>query len=161
MTRDIYLIVYKSRLYASHWAIFVPNATGHHDDGMRAGPGKIINVDGDVNKGFDLLFKRNYDPSKCSRGKKLEFLASIDDNFVSDPPDSVTFIEDDPNALPGDELEAIAKFVPAPPKTLGVKASIQLASSHSVQYTNKKNSSRMKQASQFRFAIVNRGRRTM
>jgi hypothetical protein len=36
MTRDVYLIIYKSRLYASHWAVFVPNATGHHDDGTKA-----------------------------------------------------------------------------------------------------------------------------
>ena len=123
MTRDVYLIIYKSRLYASHWAIFVPNATGHHDDGMKAGPGKIINVEGDVNSGFELLFRRNFDPAECTRGKFLRFLGSIDESFVSDPTDSTVFIEDERENLPGDMLEQIAKSVLPPPKTLGVKAS--------------------------------------
>jgi hypothetical protein len=160
MSRDIYLIVYKSHLYASHWAVFVPNETGHHDDGMKAGPGKVINVEGDVNNGFDLLFKRNYDPSECTRGKKLEFLASIDDRFVSDPTDSVTVIEDDREALPGDKLEEIARSVSAPSKTLGVKAS----SWHAQTPCSPKQqlfSSRTNLEHQFFFAIVSHGRKTL
>ena len=114
----------QSPLFASHWALFVPNATGHRGDGINSGPGKVNHVEGSVNAGFQLIFKRNYNPLESARGTKLQFLASIDDSFVVNPLDLVTLIiQADPDALPGDQLEQIALSVPAPPKTLGVKAS--------------------------------------
>ena len=119
--------------------MFLPNATGHCGDGMKAGPGKVIHVEGSVNAGFQLIFKRNYNPLENAGGTKLLFLASIDDSFVVNPPDLVTFVEaDPPEALPGDQLEQIALSVPAPPKTLGVKASGLIFSWRSV-YTSRGN----------------------
>jgi len=102
--------------------LFVPNKAGHFANWMDAGPGKVIHVEGDVNGGFELAFKRNYDPLQSRKEKQVEFLASIDDALVVNPT-FPTFLSEDKDALSGDMLERIALSVEAPHKTLGVKAS--------------------------------------
>ena len=89
---------------------------------MNAGPGKVIHVEGDVNGGFELIFKRNYEPFLSHREKKVEFLASIDNALIVNPT-FPTFVSEDKHAVSGDMLEKIALSVEAPHKTLGVKAS--------------------------------------
>jgi hypothetical protein len=66
-TRNIFLIIYSSVDSPSHWAILVPNESGHHPDGLNAGPSKVIHVVEDVENGFKLLFKRNYEPRPSIR----------------------------------------------------------------------------------------------
>jgi hypothetical protein len=102
--------------------LFVPNQTGHFANWMNAGPGKVIHVEGDVNGGFELVFKRNYNPLRTRQEMEVEFLASINDALVVNPT-FPTFISEDKHALSGDMLERIALSVEAPHKTLGVKAS--------------------------------------
>jgi hypothetical protein len=121
--RDVFLIRYRSPHFPSHWVIFVPNRAGHHINGKNAGPGKVIHVEGDVNIGFNLLFKRNYDPLQSLKTMEVVFLASINNALVVDPTDSLTFYPEEGQALPGDKLEQIALSVLAPDKTLGVRAS--------------------------------------
>jgi len=157
--RDVFLIRYKSHLFPSHWAIFVPNRAGHHVKGTNAGPGKVIHVEGDVNVGFNLHFKRNYDPLESSKTMEVEFLASIDDTLVVNPTDP-TFCPEQDQALPGDKLEQIALSVQAPQKTLGVRASCLgthiCRSAHQLMVFH----SRMQKADQFT-TIANGGRRSM
>ena len=71
-----------------------------------------------MNVGFNLLFKRNYNPAESSKTMEMEFLASVKDTLVVNPTDS-TFHPEENQPLPGDKLEQIALSVAAPCKTSG------------------------------------------
>ena len=126
-TRDVFAIAYPVHLWAAHWEIFIPNAIGQFNDITTTGPGKIINVEGSVENGFTLFFKRDYIPVvESSKAIVARCLGSVDDALVRNP-DKPSLLLADPNpteeALANDILEQIAQTVPPPPKTLGIKAS--------------------------------------
>ena len=70
MSRPLYLVVYHSRLFAAHWALWIPTYANETVGDV----GKVIHVEGSPSEGFSHQFKRNYDISKTSRSKSTIFL---------------------------------------------------------------------------------------
>lgn len=123
MTRDIFLVVYHSPLFAAHWSLWVPSAK---DPAI----GKIIHVTGDAITGFDHEFKRNYSFADTLRKYSLIHLSSVEDKHVVDTPgDGSLSLDKDPV----DDIERKALTVPAPGKSLLSAASqVSLAISRSL-----------------------------
>ncbi|CAE7145615.1 unnamed protein product [Rhizoctonia solani] len=106
-TRDVQVISYKSPLFPSHWALFIPKVG-------KPELGTVIHVTGDAHKGFVHQFKRNYNHTTSSRASRLIPLGKVASSNIVDS-QSDTESEDQ---SPTDTLEEIALAVPAPEKSL-------------------------------------------
>lgn len=110
MSRPVYLIVYKSRLFPAHWSFWIPTP----DDETI---GKRIQATGDALTGFVVAFERNYDIAKTSRPHELVSLDRVDSAHVNDG-DAVKGGPESTDAQPIDKLEEVALSVPAPGPSL-------------------------------------------
>ncbi|KFY00869.1 hypothetical protein O988_03073 [Pseudogymnoascus sp. VKM F-3808] len=100
MSHPVYLIVYRSPIFAAHWALWVPVIT----DGAEGTVGKVLQVEGSASEGFAYEIMRNHDLGACSRRKSLVPLCSVDAAYVDDKEE--------------DTLERLALSVPPPTPSL-------------------------------------------
>jgi hypothetical protein len=108
MTREVYLIIYHSPLFPAHWALYVPSVNNPK-------VGKKIHVFGDVAKGFEHEFLRNYNPTGTQRRHSLVLLAEVEDQHVVDVPGDGSQSAD---KTATDGIEQMALSIPAPTKSL-------------------------------------------
>jgi hypothetical protein len=116
-TRDIFLVIYSSRLFPSHWGVFVPSSEG-------SDTGTLINVIGDPSVGFEHEFKRDYGKEDDGRVSKILLLGKVVFEHVK----SREEVGRGTNDIPDNILEDIALSIPPPSKSLrpsGSSVSIQ------------------------------------
>lgn len=113
MSRPIYLIVYHSRPFPAHWAIWIPHKNEPSPEGM----GKVIQVEGNPSEGFSHEFKRNYDSSQDSRLHSVILLGTIDGSNILDS-DTHANGKGTTDVTAIDEVEKVALSVPAPRPSL-------------------------------------------
>lgn len=120
MARTIYLIVYNSRLFPAHWAIWIPSQS---DPDI----GRIINAAGDVLTGFDITFERNYDITAETRPHQVISLGQVGDGDVIDVPgDGSHRVESESQGdlVAWDSIEEAGLSTPAPVKSLRPVSSV-------------------------------------
>lgn len=100
MSHPVYLIVYRSPIFAAHWALWVPVITERAEETV----GKVLQVEGSASEGFAYEIMRNHDLGACSRRKSLVPLCSVDAAYVDDKEE--------------DTLERLALSVPPPTPSL-------------------------------------------
>jgi len=107
-TRDIFLVIYSSRLFPSHWGILVPSS-----DGSNAGT--LINVIGDPSVGFEHEFKRDYGGEEDARRvSKTLLLGKVASEHVGDRKG----VGQNTDGIPNNTLEDVALSIPPPSKSL-------------------------------------------
>lgn len=106
--RTVHLIVYNSPLFRAHWGLLIP-ARGSSTKG------KLIHVTGNVLRGFEHEFKRNYDVSHTTRPHRVVVIGHVADHIIVDVPGNG---ESSTDTTPHDNLERIALGVPAPGPSL-------------------------------------------
>lgn len=106
MAREIYLLVYPSRMFAAHWALWIP---GVADPKV----GKVIQVNGNPSTGFELEIKRQHNLESTTRPKEATLIAQVKDEYVVDVPKNTP---DDQGPI--DAIEHHAFSVPAPGPSL-------------------------------------------
>ncbi|KAL2683282.1 hypothetical protein Neosp_007752 [[Neocosmospora] mangrovei] len=114
MARTIFLIVYNSRLFPAHWAIWIPSQSDPN-------VGKIVNAAGDVLTGFDITFERNYNISAESRPHQLISLGNVQDGHVVDVPGDGRYrveSQSQGDLVAYDLIEEAGLNTPAPVKSL-------------------------------------------
>ncbi|KAM5361433.1 hypothetical protein ACJZ2D_013123 [Fusarium nematophilum] len=112
MARTLYLVMYNSRLFPAHWALWVPS---------REIPdvGKRIHAEGDVATGFTVTFERNYDIGSTGRQHQILPLAEVDESHLADVPGArSTESKLMGNIKAHDTVEEVALRVPAPGPSL-------------------------------------------
>ncbi|KAH6707685.1 hypothetical protein BKA61DRAFT_132500 [Leptodontidium sp. MPI-SDFR-AT-0119] len=111
--RLVYLIVYRSRMYPAHWAMWIPrNDADTQAIGM---VGKYINVQGDSREGFVHEITRSHDMAQSNRNKEVILLGWTDEvNVVDNSGETETYF--DTEAI--DRLEEIALQILAPGPSL-------------------------------------------
>jgi len=107
-TRDIFLVIYSSRLFPSHWGILVPSSKGSNTAGT------LINVVGDPSVGFEHEFKRDYGGEDARRVSKTLLLGKVASEHVKNRKDVGQNTDDVPN----NTLEDVALSIPPPSKSL-------------------------------------------
>ncbi|TDL30184.1 hypothetical protein BD410DRAFT_893314 [Rickenella mellea] len=109
MTRDVFLIVYRSPVFPAHWALWIPSVDNTN-------VGKIINVIGDASSGFEHEFVRNHDLEEEShRRNDLVLLAKVNEEHIVDSLEDGSNVND---ATAVDDIERKALEIPAPVKSL-------------------------------------------
>ena len=111
MSRPIYLVVYHSRLFAAHWALWVPT----YENETVGDVGKVIHVEGNPREGFSHEFKRSYDMSRTLRSRSIILLSWVDGSNIVDTPGDGSFTTDTTAA---DVIEEWALHTAAPGPTL-------------------------------------------
>ena len=106
-TRGIFLVIFSSRLFPSHWAIFVPSSEG-------SDTGTLINVVGDPSVGFEHEFKRDYGEEDERRVSKTLLLGSVACKHIKGREEVGQKTDD----IPNNKLEDIALSIPPPSKSL-------------------------------------------
>ena len=106
-TKDIFLVIYSSRLFPSHWGVFVPSSEG-------SDAGILINVIGDPSVGFEHEFKRDYGAEDTRRVSKTLLLGKVASEHVMDRKEAEQRTEN----VPKNTLEDIALSIPPPSKSL-------------------------------------------
>lgn len=107
-TKDIFLVIYSSRLFPSHWGVFVPSSEG-------SDAGVLINVIGDPSVGYEHEFKRDYGvEDTCRRVSKTLLLGKVASEHVK----SWKEVEQWTDNVPNNTLEDIALSIPPPSKSL-------------------------------------------
>lgn len=117
-TKDIFLVIYSSRLFPSHWGVFVPSSEGSE-------AGTLINVIGDPSVGFEHEFKRDHGREDDGRVSKTLLLGKVAYEHVKTRQEVGRSTNDTPNNV----LEDIALSIPPPCKSLrssGSSVSIQM-----------------------------------
>lgn len=109
MVREIFLMITHSPLFPAHWGLWIPSPSSQH-------LGKVIHVTGSAFAGFELQFKRNFDPESLGQAYSHVFLAKVDDEVIIDTAvgDGTFFID----TTPVDNIERKAVAIPAPAKSL-------------------------------------------
>ena len=116
-TRDIFLVIYSSRLFPSHWGVFVPSSEGSYT-------GTLINVTDDPSVGFEHEFKRDHGKEDDGRVSKTLLLGRVASKYVKNREE----VGLSANVIPVNDLEDIALSIPPPSKSLrpsGSTVSIQ------------------------------------
>lgn len=108
MPRAIYLIVYNSRLFPAHWALWIPSLS-------EPDIGKRIHAEGDALTGFQIYFERNYDISTTARAHQAIPLAQVLDHYVVDVTGDGTCSRDQ---TAHDRIEQVALGIPPPGASL-------------------------------------------
>ncbi|OAL55170.1 hypothetical protein IQ07DRAFT_582700 [Pyrenochaeta sp. DS3sAY3a] len=108
MPRTISLVVYNSRLFPAHWALWIPSLSDPNC-------GKRIHAEGDALTGFVVYFERNYNISTTTRTHQVIPLAQVLDHYVIDVPGDGTCSRDQ---TPHDYIEQFALLIPAPGASL-------------------------------------------
>ena len=106
-TKDIFLVIYASRLFPSHWGVFVPSLVG-------SDTGTLINVIGDPSIGFEHEFKRDYGGEDTRRVSKTLLLGEVASEHSKGRNEAGQNIDNVPN----NTLEDIALSIPPPSKSL-------------------------------------------
>ena len=106
-TKDIFLVIYSSRLFPSHWGVLVPSSNG-------SDVGTLINVIGDPSAGFEHEFKRNYGEEDSRRVSETLLLGKVASEHVKSRKEVGQNIDNVPN----NTLEDIALLIPSPSKSL-------------------------------------------
>ncbi|KAH7134329.1 kinase-like domain-containing protein [Dactylonectria macrodidyma] len=125
MSRAVYVIVYTSRLFPAHWALWIPS---QGDSAI----GKRVHATGDARAGFEVEFDRNYDIEHTGRQHQLVPLAQVHEIFINDVSCTVGPLSSE--CQPCDKIEEIALLVSAPSPSL--VASSSNASSTSSSHDN-------------------------
>ncbi|KAN0116709.1 hypothetical protein V8E51_002686 [Hyaloscypha variabilis] len=129
--RPVYLVVYKSRVFAAHWTMWIPDYDANTQ--ATANMGKYINVRGDPRNGFVHEFVRNHNMDQCTSPKEIIFLGWTDAANVA-VRSSGTNCYADTEAT--DRLEEGALYVPAPGPSLRSACSSSSGSRNRVQLQN-------------------------
>ena len=106
-TRDIFLVIYSSRLFPSHWGILVPSSEGSNT-------GTMINVIGDPSTGFEHEFKRDCGGGDARRVSETLLLGTVASEHVKGRKDVGQNTDD----IPNNRLEDVALSIPPPSKSL-------------------------------------------
>jgi len=106
-TKEIFLVIYSSRLFPSHWGVLVPSSRGPD-------AGTLINVIGDPSVGFQHEFKRDYGGEDDRRVSKTLLLGNVASEHVENRKDVGQNTDDVPN----NKLEDVALSIPPPSKSL-------------------------------------------
>lgn len=106
-TKDIFLVIYSSRLFPSHWAVFVPSSPG-------SATGTLINAIGDPSVGFEHEFKRDYGKEDTRRVAKTLLLGKVGSEHVEGRREVGQSVDNVPN----NTLEDLALTIPPPSKSL-------------------------------------------
>ena len=106
-TKDIFLVIYSSRLFPSHWGVLVPSSEGSN-------AGTLINVIGDPSAGFEHEFKRDYGEEDTRRVSKILLLGKIASEHVKNRKE----VGQNTDNVPNNSLEDIALSIPPPSKSL-------------------------------------------
>ena len=106
-TKDIFLVIYSSRLFPSHWGVLVPSSKG-------SDAGTLINVIGDPSVGFEHEFKRDYGGEDSRRVSKTLRLGKVASEHVRNRKDMGRNVDN----IPNNTLEDIALSIPPPSKSL-------------------------------------------
>lgn len=106
-TKDIFLVIYSSRLFPSHWGILVPSSNG-------SDVGTLINVIGDPSAGFEHELNRNYGGEDAGRVSKTLFLGKV----ALEHTDNRKDVGQNTDNVPNNTLEDIAISIPPPSKSL-------------------------------------------
>ena len=64
------LIVYRSPLFAAHWALFLPSSTNRK-------VGKRIHADGSPATGFEVILEPEYDLRECTQNYQIIELGEV------------------------------------------------------------------------------------
>ena len=105
--KDIFLVIYSSRLFPSHWGIFVPSSEG-------SDAGTLINVIGDPAIGFEHEFKRDCGREDTRRVSKTLLLGKVTSEYAKGRKE----VGQNTDNVPNNPLEDIAFSVPPPSKSL-------------------------------------------
>ena len=147
-TRDIFLVIYSSRLFPSHWGVFVPSSEG-------SDTGTLINVIGDPSVGFEHEFKRDYGrDGDDGRVSKTLLLGKAAPEHVQ----SRQGVGQSTNDTPNSTLEDIAVSIPPPSKSLrpsGCSVSIQTI--HFLVVRGYRENKCSRRAEKLKLGIANRG----
>ena len=108
-TKDIFLVIYSSRLFPSHWGVLVPSSKG-------SDAGTLINVIGDPSVGFEHEFKRDYGGKDTRRLSKTLLLGKVASEHAKGRNEARQNIDID--NVPNNTLEDIALSIPPPSKSL-------------------------------------------
>lgn len=106
-TRDIFLIIFSSRLFPSHWGVFVPSSEG-------SDTGTLVNVTGDPLVGFEREFKRDYGMEDTRRVSKTLLLGKVASEHVKGRKE----VGQNTDSVPNNTLEDIALSISPPSKSL-------------------------------------------
>jgi len=106
-TKDIFLVIYSSRLFPSHWGIFVPSSEG-------SDVGTLVNVIGDPAIGFEHEFKRDYGGEDARRVSKTLLLGKV----AFEHAEGRKEVGQNTDNVPNNPLEDIAFSIPPPSKSL-------------------------------------------
>ena len=106
-TNDIFLVIYSSRLFPSHWGVLVPSSEG-------SGTGTLINVIGDPSVGFEHEFKRDYGGEDTRRVSKTLLLGKVASEHI----DNRKEVGQNTDDVPNNKLEDVALSIPPPSKSL-------------------------------------------
>jgi hypothetical protein len=106
-TKDIFLVIYSSRLFPSHWGVLVPSSEG-------IDAGVLINVIGDPLVGFEHEFKRDYGVEDTRRVSKTLLLGKVASEHVKGWKE----VGQRNDNVPKNTLEDIALSIPPPSKSL-------------------------------------------
>ncbi|KAH7150466.1 hypothetical protein B0J13DRAFT_550219 [Dactylonectria estremocensis] len=114
MSRTVSIIVYTSRLFPAHWALWIPSQAD-------AGIGKRVHATGDARVGFEVVFDRNYDIEHTGRQHQLVPLANVLEAFIDEASCTVGPLSSE--CRPCDKIEEVALRVPAPGPSLVASSS--------------------------------------
>lgn len=119
-TRDIFLVIYSSRFFPSHWGVLVPSSEGSET-------GTLINVVGDPSVGFEHEFKRDYGKEDNGRVSKILCLGRVAFEHVKGREE----VGQNTDSIPDCTLEDIALSIPPPSKSLRRSGSpVSIRSTH-------------------------------
>lgn len=105
--RPVYILSFRSPLFKSHWALWVPKADVVQIPGGKL-PGTLIHVHGDLRDGFEHQFLRGNLGPKSKRGPRSAVLGYVHNKWLTNGPES----GEDMTAY--NTLEQVALSVPAP-----------------------------------------------
>ncbi|KAH7016841.1 hypothetical protein EDB80DRAFT_272929 [Ilyonectria destructans] len=114
MSFSVYILVYTSRLFPAHWALWIPS---RRDPAI----GKRVHATGDARVGFEVEFDRNYNIEQTSRQHQLVHLAQVQDTFISDA--SCISGPLSSERQPCDKIEEVALSLPPPGPSLVASSS--------------------------------------
>jgi len=121
-TKDIFLVIYSSRLFPSHWGVLVPSSKG-------TDAGTLINVLGDPAVGFEHEFKRDYGRDDMRRVAKTLLLGKVTFEHVKDRKE----VGQNTDNVPNNTLEDVALSIPPPSKSL--RSSNNSVSSQAIRWS--------------------------
>ena len=135
-TRPVYLAVYPARLFAAHWAFWIPTYNVQTNEVYNVG--KMIEVVGDPSQGFQHQITRNHDITNSRNTPVQVLLGQVWDSQITDGTnEGQPFVDNTPKDL----LEEWAMYIPAPGPSLRRAASSRTTARGSASGSSSSNAS--------------------